>query len=77
MKRSAVGYNFLLTPLLLILPMFLTTFHTFSQQTKYYQSGYFACREVLLVAMAAEHHCFVNPLCSCVLSDDFYPIHEI
>ena len=23
--------------------------------------------------MATEHYCFVNPYCSCVLSDDQYP----
>ena len=43
----------------------------------YYQSGYFACREVLLVCMATEHNCFVNPYCSHVLSDNLYPIHSI
>ena len=27
--------------------------------------------------MATEHNCFINPYCSCVLSDDLYPIHSI
>ena len=31
MKRSALGYNFTLTPLLLMLLMFFTTLHTLSQ----------------------------------------------
>ena len=34
-------------------------------------------REVLLVCMATEHNCFVNPYCSHVLSDNLYPIHSI
>ena len=29
--------------------------------------------EVLLVGMASDHYSFVNPYCSCILSDDPYP----
>ena len=71
------GIIFTLTPLVLMLQMFITTLHTLSQQPLYYQPGYFASRDVLLVCMATEHNCFVNPYCSSVLSDNLYPIHSI
>ena len=67
----------MLSPLALMLLMFFHHFASLSQQPYYYQFQYFRCREVPLVCMATEHICFVNPYCSCVLSDNLYPIHSI
>ena len=56
MKRSALGYNFYVNP---FSSHAANVFHYFayiiSATIVLYQSGYFACREVLLVCMATEN----------------------
>ena len=57
-NHIALRYNF---------PHVAYLFHHFSytiSATIIQQSGYFLCREVLLVGMATQHYCFINPYCS-------------
>ena len=68
MKIETLRYNFFVN---LMLPMFFTTLNNYLSN---HNTGYFACRDVLLVAIEREHYC---PYCSCVLSDDLCPIHYI
>ena len=75
MKRSALGCNFYVNP---FSSHAADVFHHFAYiisatvalNTLCIQPGYFACREVLLVCMATEQNCFVNPYCSHVLRDN-------
>ena len=51
-----------------MMPMFSPLcIHYLNNHAYYNQSGYFY-REGLLIGMATEYYCFVNPYCSCVIT---------
>ena len=76
MKRSALGYNFYVNP---FSSDAADVFHNFAYiiSATVVLPTWILSREVLLVCMATEHNCFVNPYCFCILSDNMYPIHSI
>ena len=73
------GIIFTLTPLVLVLPMFHHFAYIISATVVLptWVATLHVERYYILVCMATEHNCFVNPYCSHVLSDNLYPIHSI